>query len=122
MDRQHPFLLMGACCSALQKEDGDGAAHPDVTATAKVPQSSLQPSLPHSAADPGLKETHQYVQLLGRGGTGEIAEFIDRTTGEHVAIKLVRRPVPRIVSSSLLREILVSALCTASASPPLRAC
>lgn len=96
---------MGACCSAPEAEGGE--AHPNVKATQLVPQSSLLPGLQSSAADPGLKDTHDFVQLLGRGGTGEIAQFIDRATGEHVAVKLVRRPVPRVVATSLLSEILV---------------
>lgn len=96
---------MGACCSAPEAEGGE--AHANMKATELVPQSSLLPGLQSSAADPGLLNTHEFVQLLGRGGTGDIAQFIDRATREHVAIKLVRRPVPRVVATSLLSEILV---------------
>lgn len=65
--------------------------------------------LRNSAADPGLAATHQFVRPLGIGSSGQIAQFVDKATQEHVAIKFVRRPVPRVVAWSLLQEILIQA-------------
>lgn len=72
-----------------------------------VAQSSLLPLSQHSYADPGLAATHQFVRLLGVGISGQTAQFIDKSTHQHVAIKFVRRPVPRGYQSALLQEILV---------------
>lgn len=47
-------------------------------------QSSLAPQLRDSALDPGLRDTHEYMGRLGRGGTGEICQFRDKQTGKHV--------------------------------------
>lgn len=57
--------------------------------------------------DLGLSGSHELVQFLGRGGTGDTFLFKDRATDEEVAIKLVRRPVPKVIQPALLREIRV---------------
>ena len=57
--------------------------------------------------DPGLVGTHEAIKFLGRGGTGDTWLYKDRVTGEEVAIKLVKRPVPKVLQPNLLREIRV---------------
>jgi serine/threonine protein kinase len=59
--------------------------------------------------DPGLFDKYVAVKLLGQGGTGLTWHYKDRQTGEDVAIKLMKRPMPRIVLPSIEREIRVSA-------------
>lgn len=43
----------------------------------------------------------------GRGGTSDTWLFQDKATKEAVAIKLMRRPIPPVLETSLLREITV---------------
>ena len=93
---------MGACCSFPE-------TLPQASSTSAA-QSSRLPALAHSGADPGLTKSHTYVQPLGVGSTGDIAEFVDMQTQQHVAIKLIRRPVPRVIALRLMQEILVHML------------
>lgn len=69
--------------------------------------------------DQGLSGSHELIKFLGRGGTGDTYLFRDRATGEEVAIKLVKRPVPKVLQPNLLREIRVSSPATASNPGPL---
>lgn len=61
--------------------------------------------------DLGLSGSHELVTFLGRGGTGDTWLFKDKATNEEVAIKLVKRPIPKIIQPNLLREIRVGATC-----------
>ena len=46
------------------------------------------------------------------GGTGETFLYKDKVTGELVAVKLIRRPLPKVIQANILREIMVrSAAC-----------
>ena len=68
--------------------------------------------------DIGLSGSHEFVKFLGRGGTGDTHLYKDRANGEEVAIKLVKRPVPKVVQPNLLREIRVRSLCQGSLQIP----
>ena len=57
--------------------------------------------------DAGLETEFEYIKLLGKGGTGETHLYRERKTGQLVAIKLVPRPLPRVLHESILREITV---------------
>lgn len=57
-----------------------------------------------------MSGSHEFVKFLGRGGTGDTHLYKDRANGEEVAIKLVKRPVPKVVQPNLLREIRVRTL------------
>ena len=57
--------------------------------------------------DAGLQEEFEHIKLLGSGGTGETHLYKTRRSGELVAIKLVPRPLPRVLHESILREITV---------------
>lgn len=72
---------MGCCSSSPAGGDGGGTTSGRNT---PAKQSSLTPQLQDSALDPGLKETHEYMGRLGRGGTGEICQFRDKATGRQV--------------------------------------
>ena len=50
---------------------------------------------------------HDLVKFLGKGGHGEIWLFKDKASGEEVAIKLIKRPIPKLVMPDILREIKV---------------
>ena len=57
--------------------------------------------------DASLDVEFEYIKLLGRGGTGETYLYRERRTGALVAIKLVPRPLPRVIHQSIVREITV---------------
>ena len=57
--------------------------------------------------DMGLDGEFEYIKLLGKGGTGETHLYRERRSGELVAIKLVPRPLPRVIHESIVREITV---------------
>ena len=44
---------------------------------------------------------------LGRGGEGETYLFRERGTNEQVAIKLIKRPIPKVVLSIIKREVTI---------------
>ena len=50
------------------------------------------------------------VELLGEGGSGETWLCIDLVTKEKVAIKALKRPIPKIVLPMVLHEIKVCAV------------
>ncbi len=49
------------------------------------------------------------VQLLGTGGEGETWLCKDKRTKEEVAVKLVRRPIPKSITQIIQREIKILA-------------
>lgn len=75
----------------------------------KKPQGYAEP-LEETIPDPGLWSSHKAMKSLGKGGTGETWLYKDRVTGEEVAIKLMKRPLPRIIEPNIQREIRVSLL------------
>jgi len=61
-----------------------------------------------AAPDAMLAKTFEYIQQLGKGGTGDTGLFKDLQSGEEVAIKLIRRPLPKVIMPNILREVTVS--------------
>lgn len=59
--------------------------------------------------DFGLGADFEVVRLLGTGGEGETWLCIDQRTKQEVAIKLVRRPIPRSITQIIQREIKILA-------------
>ena len=43
----------------------------------------------------------------GKGGTGDTWAFLDKRTGEQVAIKFLKRPLPKVLLENIKREFLV---------------
>lgn len=43
----------------------------------------------------------------GKGGTGDTWAFKDKRTGEQVAIKFLKRPLPKVLLENIKREFLV---------------
>lgn len=54
-------------------------------------------------------ENYEQVKHLGKGGTGDTWAFIDKRTGEQVAIKFLRRPLPKVLLENIKREFLIQA-------------
>jgi serine/threonine-protein kinase SRK2 len=71
-------------------------------------RSGQHDTLKEQIPDPGLYSTHRAIKSLGKGGTGETWLYQDRVTGEEVAIKLMRRPLPKVIEPNIQREIRVS--------------
>ena len=67
--------------------------------------------------DAGLDSEFEYIKLLGKGGTGETHLYRERKSGQLVAIKLVPRPLPRVLHESILREITVRLARTRTTRP-----
>jgi hypothetical protein len=57
--------------------------------------------------DIGLKSTHDYIKHLGTGGTGDVYLYREKSSGQLVAAKLIKRPLPRVIMPNILREVLV---------------
>ena len=58
--------------------------------------------------DFGVGEFYKPVKHLGRGGTGDTWLFKDIKTGKDVAIKFIKRPLPKVLHQNILREFTVS--------------
>ena len=91
------FPSMGACAS---KE-------PETKPSKPAPKGKSNQHSSKGHPDFGLDETHDLVKFLGKGGHGEIWLFRNKATGEEVAIKLIKRPIPKLVMPDILREIKV---------------
>ena len=53
----------------------------------------------------GLQKFFETKRLLGEGGSGETWLMKDKKTDEHVAVKLIPRPIPKALHKMLLQEI-----------------
>eukprot|EP01025_Chloroclados_australasicus_P047534 TRINITY_DN533_c0_g1_i1.p1 TRINITY_DN533_c0_g1~~TRINITY_DN533_c0_g1_i1.p1 ORF type:complete len:422 (-),score=65.27 TRINITY_DN533_c0_g1_i1:537-1802(-) len=57
-------------------------------------------------SDPfGLEHTHEVLESLGRGGTGETWLCRSYKTGQLEAVKLIKRPIPKVIVPMVLEEI-----------------
>lgn len=59
--------------------------------------------------DFGMPTDFEVVKLLGTGGEGETWLCIDKRTKREVAIKLVRRPIPKSITQIIQREVKILA-------------
>ncbi|KIY94966.1 protein kinase [Monoraphidium neglectum] len=73
-----------------------GAAGAAAAAKSKVP-------------DFGLADQWEVIKLLGTGGEGETWLCREKATNREVAIKLVRRPIPKSITQIIQREIRILA-------------
>ncbi|MCJ1461844.1 hypothetical protein MMC07_000443 [Pseudocyphellaria aurata] len=96
--------------AADREKMGCGSSKPEVKHDANKGTGAVQAApagtpkeSPHP--DVGLKGTHDLVKFLGRGGTGDTYLFTEKATGEEVAIKLMKRPLPKVIMPNILREI-----------------
>ena len=111
---------------------GCGASAPRVDEVKPRPAAAAHPAAPKVPCR-GLCDTHEYIQELGKGeqqmahlsrvkvcllaaadapdgcagGTGETFLYKDKETGGLVAVKLIRRPLPKVIQANILREIMV---------------
>lgn len=73
-----------------------------------APPSSTPPAAP-AKPDFGLDKYYEVDKLLGVGGEGETWLCVDKQTNKQVAIKLMRRPIPRPMKHITLRSIQIQA-------------
>lgn len=98
---------MGACCSQpSEKYEVQGQSSKPKPATGSGAKAAAkQPATP----DFGLQTTHEVIKLLGRGGEGETWLCRDKETNAEVAIKLIKRPIPKPAIQVIKREIKIQA-------------
>lgn len=53
----------------------------------------------------GLGDRYRLEEQLGRGGTGVTYKAFDYHTKEYVAVKLIARPIPKVVMPMVHHEI-----------------
>lgn len=88
---------------------GCGTSKPAASEGKNTPAAAPAPAAPADPPHPdsGLKGTHELIKFLGRGGTGDTYLFKDKATGEDVAVKLMKRPLAKVIMPNILREIRV---------------
>jgi serine/threonine-protein kinase SRK2 len=69
---------------------------------------SPRPGLP-DATHFGLEDTHVVLDVLGRGGEGSAWLMREIKTNKLCAVKLIKRPVPKVLMPFLLQEISIQA-------------
>lgn len=80
---------------------------PSGSTNASKDDPAISPAPKHEPPDDQLSPDWEYVTALGTGGSGETGLFRHTRNGEEVAIKLMKRPVPRVVLPHLQRELQV---------------
>lgn len=105
---------MGACGSKDPKTSGGGESTKRYESSNHTANGDGAENHP----DFGLKQTHDLKKFLGRGGTGDTYLFTDKRNNQPVAIKLIKRPIPKVILPNILREIRVQ-FCPASEPPGL---
>ncbi|KAK9916167.1 hypothetical protein WJX75_009636 [Coccomyxa subellipsoidea] len=87
---------------------GCGASKPEVK-EATAAQARPRPTEPQVPCL-GLLDTHELVKELGKGGTGETFLYRDKqNNNDLVAVKLIKRPLPKVIQANILREIMIQA-------------
>lgn len=82
-------------------------SEPVPTTTAAAHTSSRTKPGEATTPDFGVGEYYKPVKHLGRGGTGDTWLFKDIKTGDPVAIKFIKRPLPKVLHQNILREFTV---------------
>lgn len=57
----------------------------------------------------GLSEAYDVKHLLGSGSAGDAWLCQERSTGDLVAVKLIKRPIPPLMGASIMREVKIGA-------------
>ena len=98
---------MGSCLSSPTKEGTKASSDKPKPKTGHHGAHGHSKPKP-AAPDAMLAKYFEYVQQLGKGGTGDTGLFKDLSGGEEVAIKLIKRPLPKVIMPNILREVTVS--------------
>ena len=97
----------GAKASADKYKANPASTRGDPTpaASTRGPSHRGQPDPTKPTLDEALQELYEPVHQLGAGGTGESWLAKDRESGEYLAVKLIKRPIPSVLQPMMLREI-----------------
>lgn len=97
---------MGHCCSRpAEKYDADAPNGTSGRPGGGAAHGAGGRKLP----DFGFVEQFQVIKLLGTGGEGETWLCIDKATNQEVAVKLIKRPIPKSITQIIQREIKILA-------------
>ena len=94
------------CLSSKEASAGQGGGSSS-TPAAKPHHGGGHTKPKPAAPDALLAKSFEYIQQLGKGGTGDTGLFKDLQSGEEVAIKLIKRPLPKVIMPNILREVTV---------------
>lgn len=88
---------MGQCC-----------VKPATTAGEVQPEQITLAPTPTQVRDQfGLSKHFETLRLLGEGGTGETWLMRDRGSKELVAVKMIKRPIPKALHKMLIQEVMI---------------
>eukprot|EP01026_Neomeris_dumetosa_P041995 TRINITY_DN34879_c0_g1_i2.p1 TRINITY_DN34879_c0_g1~~TRINITY_DN34879_c0_g1_i2.p1 ORF type:complete len:419 (+),score=37.78 TRINITY_DN34879_c0_g1_i2:178-1434(+) len=62
-----------------------------------------------SSLDFGLQDSHEMIKLLGKGGTGQTWLCRNISTQQLEAVKLIKRPIPKVLLPMIYQEIKIQA-------------
>jgi len=94
---------MGTCCSSPSTEEDDFSntvAPPEGTG-----KNDVKESIETQDAVFGLSKDYQLGKALGSGACGEVWLMTSRTSGDKLAVKVMRRPISKKYEQRVLREI-----------------
>ncbi|GFH08135.1 protein kinase domain-containing protein [Haematococcus lacustris] len=103
---------MGGCCSSADDKYAAPSQQPRAAQNGGVkppPAPKAKANTPGAPPDFGLAQTHEIIKILGKGGEGETWLAREKATGHEVAIKLIRRPIPKPAIAVIKREIKIQA-------------
>eukprot|EP00882_Tetradesmus_deserticola_P019216 GHRQ01020670.1.p1 GENE.GHRQ01020670.1~~GHRQ01020670.1.p1 ORF type:complete len:423 (+),score=89.04 GHRQ01020670.1:275-1543(+) len=100
---------MGGCCSSPADQYEPGKQQAAGSSSHHHHHQKGQKQEAAKTPDFGLGEDFEVIRLLGTGGEGETWLCVDQRTKQEVAIKLVRRPIPRSITQIIQREIKILA-------------
>ncbi len=93
------------CASSSPVKDGPASPNHSKPKSAPVQAARKASTLP--APDAMLEPHWTYIKGLGKGGSGDTGLFRPTGGGDDVAIKLIKRPLPKVAMPNILREITV---------------
>jgi serine/threonine-protein kinase SRK2 len=99
---------MGMCFSSPDADNAAASSRPGSKGGAHGGGAAAA-AAKNRVPDFGLAEFWEVIKLLGTGGEGETWLCREHATGREVAIKLVRRPIPKSITQIIQREIRILA-------------
>ena len=103
---------MGCCSSSAGERYIEKSTEPKEKAQKETPPKAsgkASQRASQSLPDFGLSETHEVVKMLGRGGEGETWLLRVKEDNSEIAIKLIKRPIPKAALAVIEREIKIQA-------------
>ena len=85
--------------------------NPPTSCTSSLPMSGhfILGVTPFPSLAGGLSDMYEVKHLLGSGSAGDTWLCRDKATGEVLAVKLIKRPLPAAMGTTLMREVKIGA-------------